>query len=477
MKKTIILSALASLVVSSYAADNSVQAQIDELKSTIEALQKAQNEQVAKQQTVRVDELEERVDKVETATMVNKINWGVDFRTRVDSFKRTTADGTESSDGDIWSNRLRLTMSSDITDNMKFTGRLAMYKNWADSSVYPYSSMDPMQGRRPSDSSIFVDRAYVDWTVLKGEVPLALTIGRQPSSDGPSHQFKDNTVRKSTYSALSFDGGADGVVATVGLQKLTGIPESALRFGYGKGYQDSTGASYVGSAGGVEDATVMGAFFDFGLGIPGSLVQVSMVKATDMVSNVPNDNQNIGDVTLYTAMVEFTNLADTNLDLFAHYAVSIASPSGNVSMYDPDGTGPMPTMPFGLLTNSTDTDDKTGHAYWLGGRYTFNSDMLNNPRIGLDYNHGSQNCFGFTQGSNDVTNKLATRGDAIEAYYIQPINRYAHLRVGAQMIDYDYSGSGMQIGAPTALNLIPAPNNAGVIDKLKNYYLLFNVSY
>ncbi len=74
MKKTIILSALASLVVSSYAADNSVQAQIDELKSKIEALQKAQNEQVAKQQTVRVDELEERVDKVETATMVNKIN-------------------------------------------------------------------------------------------------------------------------------------------------------------------------------------------------------------------------------------------------------------------------------------------------------------------------------------------------------------------------------------------------------------------
>lgn len=470
MKKTIVLSALASLVVSSFAADNSVQAQIDELKSKIEALQKAQNEQVAKQQTVRVDELEERVDKVETATMVNKINWGVDFRTRVDSFKRTTADGSESSDGDIWSNRLRLTMSSDITDDMKFTGRLAMYKNWADSSMYPYSGMDPMQGRRPSDSSIFVDRAYVDWTVLKGEVPLALTIGRQPSSDGPSHQFKDNTVRKSTYSALSFDGGADGVVATVGLQKLTGIPEAALRFGYGKGYQDTTGANYVGVSGGVEDATVMGAFFDFGLGIPGSLVQVSMVKATDMVSNTPV-NANIGDVTLYTAMMEFTNLADTNLDLFAHYAVSVASPNGMTGLYN--------GMNFGLLTNAAtantaSTDDKTGHAYWLGGRYTFNSDILNNPRIGLEYNHGSQNWFGFTQGSNDVTNKLATRGDAIEAYYIQPINRYAHLRVGAQMIDYDYSGSGMQIGAPTALT---SPGYGSELDKLKNYYLLFNVSY
>ena len=80
-----------------------------------------------------------------------------------------------------------------------------------------------MQGRRPNDSSIFLERAYVDWTVLDGNVPLTLTIGRQPSSDGPSHQFKDNTVRKATYSALSFDGAADGIVATLGLA-ATGIP-------------------------------------------------------------------------------------------------------------------------------------------------------------------------------------------------------------------------------------------------------------
>ncbi|MDD4854952.1 MAG: DUF3373 family protein [Sulfuricurvum sp.] len=487
MKKTIVLSALASLVVSVYAADSSFQAQIDELKSKIEALQKAQNEQMSKQQTAqvgkqeiaRVDELEERIDKVETASMVNKINWGVDFRTRVDSFKRTTADGIKSSNNDVWSNRLRLNMSSVITDDMKFTGRVVMYKNWADDgSGFTYSGMDPMQGRRPSDSSVFVDRAYVDWTVLKGNVPVALTIGRQPSSDGPSHQFKDNTVRKSTYSALSFDGGADGVVATVGLSKITSIPDMALRFGYGKGYQQNTGASYVGASGGIADTKVVGAFLDAGLGIAGSLVQVSAVKATDVVSNsnVQGQNKNIGDVSLYTAMVEFTNLADTNLDLFAHYAISVSKPNGTLSQFDINGDGVADTgYDVGLLTSTFgDTSDKKGHAFWMGGRYTFSSEMLNNPRIGLEYNHGSQNWFSFTQGSNDVTNKLATRGDAIEAYYIQPINRYAYLRTGAQFIDYDYSGSGMQIGAPTVLT---SPGYGSQLDKLKNYYLLFNVSY
>jgi len=479
MKKTIILSALAALVVSSHAADTSVQAQIDELKSKIEALQKAQNEQMSKQavqvsktETTRVDELEDRIDKVETASMVNKINWGVDFRTRVDSFKRTAADGTQSSNNDVWSNRLRLNMSSVITDDMKFTGRVVMYKNWADSYAYPYSGMDPMQGRRPSDSSIFVDRAYVDWTVLKGQVPLALTIGRQPSSDGPSHQFKDNTVRKSTYSALSFDGGADGVVATVGLSKITSIPDMALRLGYGKGYQQNTGASYVGASGGIADTKVVGAFLDAGLGIAGSLAQISAVKATNVVSNTPpttlgvSTNANIGDVSLYTAMVEFTNLANSNLDLFAHYAMSVSSPNGVTSAYGPYN--------MGLLTNTIgDTAEKKGHAYWVGGRYTFENTMLNNPRVGLEYNHGSQNWFSFTQGSNDVTNKLATRGNATEAYYIQPINRYAYLRAGAQIINYDYSGSGMQIGAPTVM----AAGMPTELNKLTNYYLLFNVSY
>lgn len=471
MKKAILLSALASLVVTTYAAEPSVQSQIDDLKSKIEALQKVQ----ASSHT----EMEDRVDKVETASMVNKINWGVDFRTRVDSFKQTAANEKKSSNDDVWSNRLRLNMSSTITDDMKFTGRLVMYKNWADSYAYPYAGMDPMQGRRPSDSTLFVDRAYVDWTVLKGEVPVALTIGRQPSSDGPSHQFKDNTVRKSTYSALSFDGGADGVVATVGLQKLTGIPELALRVGYGKGYQQNTGASYTGAAG-ISDTKVGGIFLDAGLGITGSLVQISAVKATDVVSNsnMPNQNKNIGEVSLYTAMVEFTNLANSNLDLFAHYAVSVSKPNGQNSTFsmDTNGDGTPDYFPvMGLLTNNDgNTDTKTGHAFWVGGRYTFESALLNNPRVGLEYNRGSQNWFSFTQGSNDVTNKLATRGDAVEAYYIQPVNRYAYLRVGAQVINYDYSGSGMQIGAPT---LLTSPGYGNQLDKLTNYYLLFNVNY
>ena len=369
-------------------------------------------------------------------------------------------------------------MNSDITEDMKFTGRLSMYKNWADTgATYLYSSQDPMQGRRPSESGIFVERAYVDWTVLSGEVPFVLTIGRQPSSDGPSHQFKDNTVRKATYSALSFDGAADGVVATANLQKISGIEGMALRVGYGKGYQADTSYTYVGNSGAINDTDVIGAFFDTGLGINGSLLQVSAVGAIDVVSNVPGDNQTIGDIMLYTAMLEFTNVANSGLDIFAHYAISQATPNGEFSLMNTSIAPGLTNPPLGLLTSTPgDTEQKDGSAYWVGARYTVPFEAMNNPKIGVEYNYGSENWFSFTQGSNDLTNKLATRGSATEVYYIQPINRYAHLRLGAQMIDYEYTGSGYQIGAPMSLS-DAATYNPTALDKLTNYYLLFNLAY
>lgn len=444
-----------------------------ELLEKIESMQK-QIEQFQSNQDDNYDEFDERIDGVETATLTDKIDFGVEFRTRVDFFEGTEAGGADYSDNNIWSNRLRLNMGAKIADNMKFTGRLSMYKNWADSNINMFSNMDPMQGRRPNDSSLFVERAYVDWTLFKGDIPLVLTIGRQPSSDGPSHQFKDNTVRKSTYSALSFDGAADGIVATIPLNKISGIDGMAVRLGYGKGFQDSSSMSYVGNPNGIADSNVMGLFFDSGLGMEGSLLQLSAVQATDVVSNVPGDNKNIGDIVLYTAMLEFTNIAQSNLDLFAHYAISQSKPNGEYSLMNP-GTVPGPdNPPLGLLTSTPgDTKQKNGAAFWIGARYTVEADALNNPRIGAEYNQGDNNWFSFTQGSNDLTNKLATRGSAAEVYYIQPINRYAFLRLGAQMIDYKYTGSGYQIGAPMEVSDM----NGGALDKLDNYYLLFNMAY
>jgi len=459
----------------------------EELLNKINALQKQVKELQKKQaeQEDANDELSDRIDEVETSTLTDKLNFGFEFRTRIDNFHQKQANGDKHDFGDIWSNRLRLNMYSKISDNMKFTGRLSMYKNWADNYPYPYSGMDPLQGRRPSDSKVYVERAYVDWRVVDGKVPLILTIGRQPSSDGPSHQFKDNTVRKSTYSALSFDGAADGVVATLPLKKLSDVDGMAVRVAYGKGYQENTSNTYVGNPNGIKDTKVAGAFFESGLGIDGSLLQLSVVSMKDVASLTQNasgksTNTNIGDIDLYTAMIELTNIKGSGLDLFAHYGQSIAKPNGETPNYgydfNGDGQADM-NMPVGLLTSTSgDKSDKTGSAYWIGMRYTLPIASMKHPKIGLEYNHGSKNWFSFTQGSNDITNKLATRGSATEIYYIQPINRYAFLRLGTQQIDYEYTGSGWQVGAPMKMSAAKSMNPTA-LDTLTNNYILFNVKY
>jgi len=287
-------------------------------------------------------------------------------------------------------------------------------------------------------------------------------------------QFKDNTVRKSTYSALVFDGNADGIVATMPLNKLTGIDGMSFRLAYGKGYQDSNNQSYIGNPNGIKDTNVYGAFFETGLGIDGSLFQLGATTAKNVASmtkdSAGNDtNKNIGDINIYSAFAEFTNFKDSGLDFFIHAAISQSKPNGVVTKQNFNGID----YPVGLLTNTKgDTSTKTGNAFWIGARYSLPLKKLHNPKIGLEYNHGSKYWFSFTQGSNDITNKLATRGSAIEAYYIQPINRYVYLRAGLTHINYDYTGSGWQIGAPQDVS--SNPNN---IKNLTNTYLLFNLNY
>jgi len=476
MKKTMKLSLAASMLALAMNANAS-----DDINSKIDSLQKQINELKNSQLDIS-DELEERIDEVETATMTDKIKFGLDFRTQMNNFDAKDATGKSAKDNNLWFNRLRLNLSSQMTDDMKFKARLTMYKNWAgDSQINQMSNVDMIQGRRPNDSTLFVERAYVDWTAIKGDIPVTLTIGRGPTSDGPSHQYKDNGVRKATYSALTFDAIADSIVATINLQKVSGVDGMSLRLAYGKGSQDSQPASYVGnfSDSALKDMQYYGTFFETGLGMDGSLLQISTLLTNDVVAMTPT-NANIGELQLSTAMLEFTDFQNSGFDFFAHYAVSQVRPNGNSGFHPQMGNVGFLTSDMNGDGIQDDTSRKNGHAYWLGARYTMPFESMNNPRIGFEYNKGSKNWFNFTQASNSLTNKLATRGDAIEVYYIQPINRFAHIRIGAEMIDYDYTMSGFQVGAPmkvTDMGAMGMGFDFGAIDKLNNYYLVFNVTY
>lgn len=480
MKKRIVLSALASAFLAVTASNASeLTERLDKLEKQMQQLQ-TENKELKKTvsntkggaSSEELEDLENRLSEIETRSYTDRIQFGIGFKSRVENFKRQMADGTSSTDNNIWSSKVMLNMRSEITDDMKFNGRLSMYKYWADSNKHPMSEYDSTQGRLPSDSALYVERAYIDWTLNNGDdIPVTLTIGRQPSSDGPSYTYMDDTTRKSTYSALAFDGAADGVVATVNLAKVTGVENTAVRIAYGKGYQDdsrdaqsTSPYSGVSSSQAIDDTNVVGIFVDSSIPVvANSLVQLGYVTASDMVdfSNPASGvtPKNIGDLSVGVALVETPNVMSSGLDFFAQYAVSQAEANGVQGAY-------------GGLLGSTTAETKRGNALWVGTRYEL--PLQSKPKIGAEYNKGSQNWLAFTSGAHDPYNKLATRGDAYEIYFIQPVNKYSFLRAGIVMMDYKYTGSGSHLGTPTA---ITTASGANVLDELTNYYLQFNLLY
>ena len=444
---------------------------LEQLESEVGGLKKSIKGEMQKE----IGSIENRMDSIETSVLLNKINWGLGLKNRVDFYDTKKVDGSKSHNGNVWTTKLHLNMDSQITDDMKFTGRLAMYKYWSGNTAIgnanQMAAYDPMQGRTPADSSIFVERAYLDYVLNKDSlVPVTVTLGRQPSSDGPSHQFKDNTVRKSTYSALGFDGAADGIVATADFEKATGIENAAVRLAYGKGYQayNTSGSltQYVDKNTDVKDALFYAMFIDGAIpAIKGSLLQFGYVKAMDVTGMA--GGANLGSIDLFGLMAEFTNIADTGLDLFAHYGISKTHSNGNFVNVNGTNYGLLSAQPMGDLGV-----DRTGNAFWIGGRYALPFSFKG--KIGYEYNRGSQYWTSFTSAANDLTNKLAVRGNAHEVYYIQPLNRYAHLRAGAQFIKYDYAGSGFHLGTPVKLG---DAGTAREIQNLTNYYLMFNLLF
>ncbi|MBU4407204.1 MAG: DUF3373 domain-containing protein [Proteobacteria bacterium] len=400
-----------------------------------------------------VETIYDTLDKVETKTLKDRINLGAELRTRADFFKlKNDANfggaGSVEHNDNHWTNRFRLNLDSEIRKNLLFTGRITAYKNFANSDNNTFAN-DSNAAHLPGDSGLKLDRAYVDWIPEGMPVPLAFTFGRHPSSEGPPSELKENRLRQSTYPSLLFDGEADGVVATVGLERYLGWKNSGIRFAWGKAYQDTnTSVSYMDNAGGMYDDTNIYAMF-FETEIPGvrdSLLVLSALQASNLVGDgsylgQPAANPSIadiGDMTMYGIHAQANNVVDSGFDIFLSAGINKTDPSGNTV-----------TTPFGqvgLLNTGANTDEHSGWAIHTGLRYNIPYKPWNNPKIGFEYNHGSDNWFSFTWGSAELYNKLATRGDAYDFYYIQPFNDNLFGRLGYTHIDYNYTNSGMHLG-------------------------------
>ena len=120
-----------------------------------------------------MDDLNERVDDNEFQASLNRIKWGGEFETTVGNYwgrqgSMTTPQGVmpgqKFNNHNKWDLKLRLNMESRINDRTKFTGRLSMYKGWASQKSLDMVG-DSATGRINGGSTIFVERAYIDYKI------------------------------------------------------------------------------------------------------------------------------------------------------------------------------------------------------------------------------------------------------------------------------------------------------------------------
>ncbi len=434
------------------AAYEAILQRLDALQKRVDQLERERQQERAKAQPASmakmqkdIDEIYDTLDEVETKALQDRLNFGAEVRVRVDNYydkdftyqdEQHKLHKASDHQDNFWSSRFRLNMAYKISRELQFHGRLSVTKNWADNDP-PAFYNEFNAGHGASDTNVKFERAYIDWIVPNMPVPLAITFGRQPSTEGPPVEFRENRLRQSTYPALLYDGETDGIVATVGLERYLGIKDSGLRLAYGKGFQDDDDfANWRDTRSGLDDTNFMAAFFEGQIPmVERSLMVFSYIRGFDLVDNPIGPDKNVGDMDLFGVHLQASDIMETGLDAFVSWGLNYAHPNGDV-------------VDMGGLLSDDGHGHKTGWSIYTGVRYRLPLELLNNPKLGFEYNHGSHYWFSFTQSSIEPFNKLATRGNVFDFYYIQPFNRNLFARIGYTYIDYNYTNSGFHLGKP-----------------------------
>lgn len=447
-----------------------------------------------------IDEINKRLDEVETKALMDKINLGAEIRSRFDwyAYKKKADEVAGTPDIDehvngLASTQVRLNLRADVSDSLRFTGRLAMYKLWGDKTFH--TEFDDLSlGREPSNATFFVERAYVDCFFNVWKMPVAFTFGRLPLDDGLPTDLREDSPRKSTYPSLAWDAQADAIALTVGLENVINLPGSNIRLLYTDWITDNEDAPYRElSQYGYDYPTSTPIYAaQFETGLPGFLdgtlfmvdflyapsvqlrddavekIRTGIAKSTQAglkdtfgvaypvdvtITNVTAPNS-LGSLSKAVAFIESKNFLGSWVDWFAGFCWEKNKSNGQVvvsyvyqTLSPADPTVPVINRPApyaAAFMSSAGGETLGARAYHAGFRLNLPVKALNYPKFGVEYNHASEHWYGLTYASEDPLHKLEERGSVWDFYYIQPISRYFKSRVGYTLVkrDYDHNAYG-----------------------------------
>ncbi|EHO6362916.1 outer membrane tyrosine kinase, partial [Campylobacter jejuni] len=402
--------------------------------------------QVKQNEAVKAElaDLNDRADETEFQAALSKVKFGLEFSTAVSNTNYKVS-GQDYSANNKWMNELHLNMNADINDKTKFYGRLSMAKNWSQMgwSGTPYD-LDAGRNTRSSGPVLYVDRAYLDYYITPEWIA---TVGRQPGTDGPGSNLRNNALRQSTYPALAINALGDAAVITYKPESLQDH-KVAIRAAYGKTYQwDEEGKirDWMGDQKDA-DANLYYAAVEGELPIEGmgdNLIIFNVAHMTDFALPIPgsmllgDDDEvvNLGNLTLANIHFENYKAFGTNFNWFA----SLGYSNGSNNEINPLLSAALQGKGYG----NGKFNEKDGYAVHVGGRYDFTKAL----KVGYEFFWGSRYWYTMSRPSiNDPLNIRMTRGTAHDFYVIYQLDRYQFLRLSYTNIQNIWGNRGLPFG-------------------------------
>ncbi|EOI1702599.1 outer membrane tyrosine kinase [Campylobacter jejuni] len=424
-----------------------LQKQLAQIQAELAEIRKEREAQAKQNEAVKAElaDLNDRADETEFQAALSKVKFGLEFSTAVSNTNYKVS-GQDYSANNKWMNELHLNMNADINDKTKFYGRLSMAKNWSQMG-WSGSPLDLDAGRntRSSGPVLYVDRAYLDYYITPEWIA---TIGRQPGTDGPGSNLRNNALRQSTYPALAINALGDAAVITYKPESLQDH-KVAIRAAYGKTYQWDEESGKVRdwmSDQKDADANLYYAAVEGELPIEGmgdNLIIFNVAHMTDFALPIPgsmllgDDDEvvNLGNLTLANIHFENYKAFGTNFNWFA----SLGYSNGSNNEINPLLSIALQSKGYG----NGEFNEKDGYAVHVGGRYDFTKAL----KVGYEFFWGSRYWYTMSRPSiNDPLNIRMTRGTAHDFYVIYQLDRYQFLRLSYTNIQNIWGNRGLPFG-------------------------------
>ncbi|RJP87751.1 MAG: DUF3373 family protein [Desulfobacteraceae bacterium] len=454
---------------------NQLQNQVDDLNNQLDirAMEADGLKSAIKDQQEQIDMLKTNIASVYKQTISDagviekyKLGNSVYLQTSYYDLVRENNMTDEKHSDNAFTNLLDLKFSGQPTNEIQFHTTLSMYKLWGTwNTPADVMSSDFSYSGKPSDSGVKVKRGYVDYRPDWLDQYVNLTFGRLPTSDGYLTSYRYNRPVQTSYPDLGFSAESDGIGLTFYFENPVA---KSINLIYARSEDDTDAYPFQKDQYGLDDIDfyAVQANGELPMGSDSTALSFQWLR----VDNIrPTGDDQIRDMIAYyklpiqsisfpdqlgcldklTFQMDNNRVFDSPVDFFASVAWSSTNTSKDQVMVNGQPFDPS-ILPADLqkytrylyLLSPDNQESHDGYAVYAGLRYNFEIDALRNPKLGFEYFTGSEYWVGLNVSATDPYQKLNTRGDVWEVYWIQPfVEKMLQMRTGYQVIQRDYTES------------------------------------